>query len=218
MHNEAKKIAECIKSKINELGVEGIEKNGFLEDLGQWTDIVKDMVEYDYYKRIIDAMDEAEEMDELESKLYGGRMGYRGRDSMGRFVHRPGRGRSAGYHPLWHMMPEMDDMYDEEYPEMYGNYRMGYTGGRTHDMNMGSDSMRGTGEGSRYGRSYDNYRSAKRHYTETQSPEHQRQMKENISEIFDDMEDIVQDVWKDMEPAEKQKYKAKMTQLVQKMQ
>lgn len=217
MHEYSKRIAEHIKSCYGDLSSMSLEE---LCELEKWSKVIKDLTEYDVNKRAIEAMDEAKEEEKLMEKLDGGRMGYRGRNSRGRFVHRTGRGRSAGmgYTPLWHMMPEMDDMYDEEYPEIYENYRMGYTGGRTHDMNMSGGDMRGNGENSRYGRSYDNYKMAKRHYTETQSPEHQRQMKENISEIFDDMEDIVQDVWKDMDPAEKQKYKSKMTQLVQKMQ
>lgn len=214
MHNTAKKISECIKAKINEIGIDCIDEKTLCE-LGQWTDIVKDMVEYDYYKRILDAMDEEEEMEELECKMYGGRMGYRGRDSRGRFVHMAGRGRSAGYTPF---IPPfmMGEQYADEYPEMYDNYRMGYTGGRMDGMSGGA--MRENADGSRYGRSYDNYKQAKRHYTETKSPEHQKQMRDSIAEVFDDMEEITVDMVRDMTPEEKQRYKQKLQQMMQKIQ
>lgn len=223
---ETKELHELCE-KLEKLACHSFE-NGMdkvnTEEAGQVIDMIKDLCEAKekvvkscYYKTIIKAMEKEEEENKKEEEMYG-RMGYRGRDSMGRFVHRSGRGRSAGYTPLWHMMPEMDDMYDEEYPEMYGNYRMGYTGGRTHDMNMGGDSMRGTGESSRYGRSYDNYKSAKRHYTETKSPEHQKAMRDSIAEVFDDMEEITVDMVKDMTPEEKQRYKVKLQQMMQKIQ
>ena len=90
--------------------------------------------------RIVEAMDEAEQ----EEKLMG-RMGYRGRAANGRFVHRSGRGRSAGYTPYLHMMEEgMDDydMYDEMPYPMTG-YRMGYTDGN-RGGNMGNSSSSGS--------------------------------------------------------------------------
>lgn len=266
MHDESKiemKISEETKGlhdlceKLEKLACHSFE-NGMdkvdAEEAGQVIDMIKDLCEAKekvvkscYYKTIMKAMEKEEEEDKKEEEFYG-RMGYRGRDSRGRFVHRSGRGRSAGmgYTPLWHMMPEMDDMYDDDYMDMMPeNYRMGYSGGRGgnygggnrsgsgnsggrsdggsyggrygYDDGMGysHDGQRG---GSRYGESYDGYRAAKRHYTETQSPEHQKQMKEKIGEVFDDMESITMDMVKDMSPEEKQKYKVKLQQMMQKIQ
>lgn len=73
-------------------------------------------------------------------------------------------------------MPEMDDMYEDEYPEMYGNYRMGYSGGRMDGMNHHSGSeMRNMGT-SRRGETYDRYKDNRRHYTESKDAEAKRRM------------------------------------------
>ena len=233
MHKFAEKIMECVKSKVEARGIDNVSYEE-AKELGEWVDIAKDIVCYDKDMRLIEAMDEEEKYGEMEY-----RMGYRGRDSRGRFVHRPGRGRSAGYTPFmppFMMGEEYEDEY--EYPEMYGDYRMGYSGGRGGNSgggrsggsgNSGDSSGQGNNSGSygysegnrggsRYGESYDDYRKARRHYTETKSPEHQKEMKEKISEVFDDMEAITVDMVKDMSAEDKQKYKVKLQQMMQKIQ
>lgn len=232
MHEYSKRIADCIKAHYG--SIENIEGENLCE-LEKWAKIIKDLTEYDINKRIIEEMDECEKLEKLEDKM-GGRMGYRGRDSRGRFVHRPGRGRSAGmgYTPYLHMMPGIEDMYDEDYMDMIPeNYRMGYSDGRSGNYGGRSDGGSYSGqsgntgrygyddgrrEGSKYGRSYDEYRQAKRHYTETKDPEHQKKMKDSIAEVFDDMEDITVDVVKDLTPEEKQRYRQKLQQMMQKIQ
>lgn len=217
MHKFAEKIMECVKSKVETRGIDNVSYDE-VKEIGEWVDIAKDIVCYDKDMRIIEAMDEEEKYGDMDY-----RMGYRGRDSKGRFVHRSGRGRSAGYTPYVHMMPPfMDVMYDEYDGMMPEDYRMGYSdgrggrsgnyGGSEHSENVGN---RG---GSRYGESYDGYRNARRHYTETHSPEHQKEMRDKISEVFDDMETITVDMVKDMSPEDKQKYKVKLQQMMQKIQ
>lgn len=221
---------ECVKSKVEARGIDNVSYEE-AKELGEWVDIAKDIVCYDKDMRIIEAMDEEEKYGEMEH-----RMGYRGRDSRGRFVHRPGRGRSAGYTPFIppFMMGEgYEDEY--EYPEMYGDYRIGYSGGRgrnsggsrsgdpggNYSVPGSSGNIRGQGEnsgGSRYGESYDGYRNARRHYTESGDEQSKKRMQESVSEVFDDMEDIVNDVMKSMDANEKAKYRQKLTQMVQKMQ
>lgn len=233
MHKFAEKIMECVKSKVEARGIDNVSYED-VQELGEWVDIAKDIVCYDKDMRLIEAMDEEEKYGEMEY-----RMGYRGRDSRGRFVHRPGRGRSAGYTPFmppFMMGEEYEDEY--EYPEMYGDYRMGYSGGRGENSgggrsggsgNSGNSSGQGNNSGSygysegerggsRYGESYDDYRKARRHYSETKSPEHQKEMKEKIGEVFDDMEAITVDMVKDMSAEDKQKYKVKLQQMMQKIQ
>ena len=197
------------------------------EKLKYTMEIVKNAICADKDYRIVCAMDEAEE----EEKFIG-RMGYRGRARNGRFVHRSGRGRSAGYTPYLHMMEDgMDDydMYDEMPYPMTG-YRMGYTGGNmgnssssgSYSGNYGSGNSRSGYESmrqpSRYGESYDRYSDRRRHYHESGDEDSKKKMEDSIGEVFDDMENVVQDVWKEMTPEQKQKYKARMTQMVQKMQ
>lgn len=229
MHKFAEKIMECVKSKVEARGIDNVSYDE-AKEIGEWVDIAKDIVCYDKDMRLIEAMDEEEKYGDMDY-----RMGYRGRDSRGRFVHRPGRGRSAGYTPYLHMMPPfMDGMYDEYDGMLPEDYRMGYSegrGGRSGNYgdtgNSGNSGGQGNNSdsygysdrgGSRYGESYDDYRKARRHYSETHSPEHQKKMKEKIGEVFDDMEAITVDMVKDMSPEDKQKYQLKLQKMMQKIQ
>ena len=217
MHKFAEKIMECVKSKVETRGIDNVSYDE-VKEIGEWVDIAKDIVCYDKDMRIIEAMDEEEKYGDMDY-----RMGYRGRDSKGRFVHRSGIGRSAGYTPYVHMIPPfMDGMYDEYDGMMPEDYRMGYSdgrGGRSGNYG-GSEHSENAGNrgGSRYGESYDDYRKARRHYTETHSAEHQKEMRDKISEVFDDMETITVDMVKDMSPEDKQRYKVKLQQMMQKIQ
>ena len=227
MHEYSKRIGEHIKSCYSDFNKMNREE---LDELKAWACVMKDLTEYDINKRGIEAMDEAEQ----EEKLYG-RMGYRGRAANGRFVHRSGRGRSAGYTPYLHMMEDgMDDydMYDEMPYPMTG-YRMGYTDGN-RGGNMGNSSSSGSYSGnygggnsrsgydsmrqpSRYGESYDRYKDSRRHYTENPTPEYQQKMKENADDVFDDIEELAKKMYSEADANDKAKFKQKMTQLVQNM-
>lgn len=225
MHKFAEKIMECVKSKVEARGIDNVSYDE-AKEIGEWVDIAKDIVCYDKDMRLIEAMDEEEKYGDMDY-----RMGYRGRDSRGRFVHRPGRGRSAGYTPYVHMMPPfMDGMYDEYDGMIPEDYRMGYSDGRGgRSGNYGNNGGQGNNSGSygysegerggsRYGESYDDYRRARRHYSETKSAEHQKEMREKIGEVFDDMEAITIDMVKDMSPEDKQKYQLKLQKMMQKIQ
>lgn len=227
MHEYSKRIGEHIKSCYSDFNKMNREE---LDELKAWACVMKDLTEYDINKRGIEAMDEAEQ----EEKFYG-RMGYRGRAANGRFVHRSGRGRSAGYTPYLHMMEDgMDDydMYDEMPYPMTG-YRMGYTDGN-RGGNMGNSSSSGSYSGnygggnsrsgyesmrqpSRYGESYDRYKDSRRHYTENPTPEHQQKMKDDADDVFDDIEELAKKIYSDADANDKAKFKQKMTQLVQNM-
>ena len=233
MHKVAMEMGKWAMEQAKAHGFDNLSAQDW-DDLKDCMEIVKSAVCADKDYRIVEAIDEAEQ----EEKFYG-RMGYRGRDSRnGRFVHRSGRGRSAGYtpYPYLHMMEDgMDDydMYDEMPYPMTG-YRMGYTDGN-RSGNMGNSSSSGSYSGnygggnsrsgyegmrqpSRYGESYDRYSDRRRHYHESGDADSKKKMEDSIGEVFDDMENVVQDVWKEMTPEQKQKYKARMTQMVQKMQ
>ena len=228
MHEYSKRIGEHIKSCYSDFNKMNREE---LDELKAWACVMKDLTEYDINKRGIEAMDEAEQ----EEKMYG-RMGYRGRDARtGRFVHRSGRGRSAGYMPYLHMMDGMED-YEDMYdylPEMMTGYRMGYTDGN-RGGNMGNSSSSGSYSGnysggnsrsgyegmrqpSRYGESYDRYKDSRRHYTENPTPEHQQKMKDDADDVFDDIEELAKKIYSDADANDKAKFKQKMTQLVQNM-
>lgn len=210
MHKIAMEMGKWAMEQAKAHGFDNLSSQDW-DDLKDCMEIVKSAICADKDYREVEAMDDFE-------KEYG-RMGYRGRARNGRFVHHSGRGRYAGYTPYLHMMDEdgeYDGMYDY-YPEMLTGYRMGYTGGR-----HGVESMDGKGmemrRPSRYGESYDRYADHRRHYHDSNDMESKQKMESAIGEVFDDMENVVQDVWKEMTPEQKQKYKARMTQMVQKMQ
>lgn len=227
MHKVAMEMGKWAMEQAKAHGFDNLSAQDW-DDLKDCMEIVKSAICADKDYREVEAMDDFE-------KEYG-RMGYRGRAANGRFVHRPGRGRSAGYTPYLHMMEDgMNDydMYDEMPYPMTG-YRMGYTDGN-RGGNMGNSSSSGSYSGnygggnsrsgyegmrqpSRYGESYDRYSDRRRHYHESGDADSKKKMEDSIGEVFDDMENVVQDVWKEMTPEQKQKYKARMTQMVQKMQ
>lgn len=217
MHKFAEKIMECVKSKIEARGIDNVSYEE-VKELGEWVDIAKDIVCYDKDMREIEAMDEEEKYGEMDY-----RMGYRGRDSKGRFVYRSGRGRSAGYTPYVHMMPPfMDGMYDEYDGMMPEDYRMGYSdgrggrsgnyGGSEHSENVGN---RG---GSRRGETYDRYRDNRRHYTDTKDLESKKKMDESMKEYMDDAMDSMKEMWKDADPQLKQTMKTELTKMIQQLQ
>lgn len=149
MHKLAEKIADCLKAKVEGMGIDNIQ-GADLEELGKWTEIIKDIACYDKDMRIIKAMDEAEDSEESMKyiEMYEDypemRKGYRGqpRDSMGRFRSRRGRrgGRMGYEEPLYHMTPEMYKMQDPEYWRDMDREEMGrmyYDGGSTGGTSTG---------------------------------------------------------------------------------
>lgn len=173
---------------------------------------------------IIEAMKEQDEEEKLMSK-----MGYNNRRyADGRYAPR-GRGSYYGFYP-----PEMDgDEYMREYlkdPSMFAeNMRMGYR--YMGDLNT-TGNVPGTGDAghltptapavaagyrSPHGMMYDRYMDARRNYTATKDPEDGKAYKQAMADVFNDLEMITADMWKDMTPEEKTKYKNKLTTMVQKM-
>ena len=229
MHKVAMEMGKWAMEQAKAHGFDNITSQEW-DDLKDCMEIVKCAVCADKDYRIVEAMDEAE-----QEEKFMGRMGYRGRAANGRFVHRSGRGRSAGYTPYLHMMEDgMDDydMYDEMPYPMTG-YRMGYTDGN-RGGNMGNSSSSGSYSGnyggensrsgyesmrqpSRYGESYDRYKDSRRHYTENPTPEHQQKMKDDADDVFDDIEELAKKIYSDADANDKAKFKQKMTQLVQNM-
>ena len=229
MHKMAMEIGKKVMEEAKAKGLDNFNAEDW-EKLKYTMEIVKNAICADKDYRIVCAMDEAE-----EEEKFMDRMGYRGRAANGRFVHRSGRGRSAGYTPYLHMMgDDMDDydMYDEMPYPMTG-YRMGYTDGN-RGGNMGNSSSSGSYSGnygggnsrsgyegmrqpSRYGESYDRYKDSRRHYTENPTPEYQKKMKDDADEVMDDIEQLAKRMYEDSDPQDKAKFKQKMTQLVQNM-
>lgn len=230
MHKMAMEIGKKVMEEAKAKGLDNFNAEDW-EKLKYTMEIIKNAICADKDYRIVCAMDEAE-----EEEKFMGRMGYRGRARNGRFVHRSGRGRSAGYTPYLHMMEDgMDDydMYDEMPYPMTG-YRMGYTdGNRGGDMgnssssgsysgNYGGGNSRSGYEGmrqpSRYGESYDRYSDRRRHYHETKDAESKKQMDDSMKEYMADVMENMRDMWKDADPTLRQTMKADLTKMVQQLQ
>lgn len=226
MHKVAMEMGKWAMEQAKAHGFDNLSSQDW-DDLKDCMEIVKSAICADKDYREVEAMDDFE-------KEYG-RMGYRGRAANGRFVHRPGRGRSAGYTPYLHMMEDGMDEYDmyDDMPYPMTGYRMGYTYGN-RGGNMGNSSSSGSYSGnygggnsrsgyesmrqpSRYGESYDRYKDSRRHYTENPTPEHQQKMKENADDVFDDIEELAKKMYSEADANDKAKFKQKMTQLVQNM-
>lgn len=227
MHKIAMEMGKWAMEKAKAHGFDNLSSQDW-DDLKDCMEIVKSAICADKDYREVEAMDDFE-------KEYG-RMGYRGRAANGRFVHRFGRGRSAGYTPYLHMMEDGMDDYDmyDEMPYLMSGYRMGYTDGN-RGGNMGNSSSSGSyssnyGGGnsrsgyesmrqpSRYGESYDRYSDRRRHYHETKDAESKKQMDESMKEYMADVMENMRDMWKDADPTLRQTMKADLTKMVQQLQ
>lgn len=241
MHKLAEKMADCLKAKVEGMGIDNIE-GAALEELGKWVDIIKDIACYDKDMRIIKAMDEAEENEEKmkyieEYEDYPEmemRRGYRGqpRDSMGRYTSRRRGGRRMGYEepPYWHMTPDMyhdwDNMTEaERMRDMDRPHRKMYftetsSGQSTNSSGMSGGNMGGS-DGNRGGRDSREGRSgnARRGYMETKEMGKDKQ--EKMKELENYMKELSSDVTEmisDASPEEKTMLKNKMQVLMTKIQ
>ena len=227
MHKVAMEMGKWAMEQAKAHGFDNLSSQDW-DDLKDCMEIVKSAICADKDYREVEAMDDFE-------KEYG-RMGYRGRAANGRFVHRSGRGRSAGYTPYLHMMDDGMDDYDmyDDIPYPMTGYRMGYTDGN-RGGNMGNSSSYGSYSGnygggnsrsgyegmrqpSRYGESYDRYSDRRRHYHETKDAESKKQMDDSMKEYMSDISENLREMWKDADPTLRQTMKADLTKMVQQLQ
>lgn len=227
MHKIAMEMGKWAMEKAKAHGFDNITSQEW-DDLKDCMEIVKSAICADKDYREVEAMDDFE-------KEYG-RMGYRGRARNGRFVHRSGRGRSAGYTPYLHMMDDGMDEYDmyDDIPYPMTGYRMGYTDGNrggnmgnssssgSYSENYGGGNSRSGYEGmrqpSRYGESYDRYSDRRRHYHETKDADSKKQMDDSMKEYMSDVSENLREMWKDADPTLRQTMKADLTKMVQQLQ
>lgn len=206
MHDMIEKLSECAKCEIDK-GIENIDQC----EMGQVTDMMKDLAEAMYYRTLMKSMEEssADETMEMFERLGDGRRFYDNyRYSNGRFAPK-GRGTRRGYDepPYFHMTPEMyrGMEHDRDIDRNYG--RMYYTEPATSGMNMTESG----------------YDKAKRHYTETkemhkantaEDKEHKMKSLENyMKELSGDITELLTD----MTAEERTMLKSKLSTLVSKM-
>lgn len=161
MHKWAKQIMECVKAKVDGIGIDNFEGQN-LDDLKDFTEIAKNIACFDKDYRIVEAMEKAEDNEDIMRMLeqyedYPDRRYYdHYRYANGRFAPK-GRGTRRGYEepPYYHMYPEREHMRDmdrDDRGKMYYSEPSSNMGGNDNMSRNYSES---------------NYDRAKRNYTET---------------------------------------------------
>lgn len=207
IHEMIEKLTKCAEMEL-EKGVENINA----EEMGEVTDMIKDLAEAEYYSKISKAMDEAEygedydyrgAFDEYERRGYTGQP--RSKTS-GRFMRR-GDGRRS-YMPMmrdydWDNM-QMDRDMDREHGKMY----------YTEPMTMRNDNQ--AHSESRYDRARRGYEETKSMHKDNSSESKQMKMK-SLEDYMKSLAEDVTDMVNDMSQEEKSLMKQKMQVLMQKI-
>ena len=229
MHKLAEKIAKCLEAKVEAMGIDNIE-GADLEEFGKWTDIMKDIVCYDKDKKIIEAMDEAEDSEEAMKYIemyenYPERKGYRGqpRDSRGRYMRR-------GYDEMMGYMPEMyRDMDRDSMGRMYytgntstggsqGQSNGGSSMGSSHSGSMGySDGMMRDSREGRSGQSRRSYIETKEMHKGNTQQDKDMKLKE-LDKYMNELSSDISEMIHDSSNEEKTMLKQKLNGLIQKIQ
>lgn len=220
MHKFAKQIMECVKTKVEAMGIDNIEGQ-HLEELEKWTEIAKNIVCYDKDYSIVEAMKEAENDDNIraiemyedypERRYYDN---YRYKTS-GRFAPK-GKGSympRRGYDepPYYHMNPDMYREHDPEYwrdvdrksGKMY--YTEPITMDKTHDARESRSGM------------------MRRSYMETKemhkanTPEDKQQKMKELEKYMGELSTDITEMISDASQEEKNLLKQKLQVLTQKI-
>ena len=226
MHKWAKQIMECVKAKVDGIGIDNFEGQN-LDDLKDFTEIAKNIACFDKDYRIVEAMEKSEDNEDIMRMLeqyedYPERRYYNEyRYSNGRFAPK-GRGTRRGYvePPYYHQMPEdyhrWEDMSDAE--RMRDLDRMSH-GKMYYSEPMSGDQMSTGTHDAREGRAG----MSRRSYIETKELHHgdsaadkDAKMKE-LEKYMKSLSEDVTELFSGMSPEEKQLTKTKLTTLVTKM-
>lgn len=213
MHKFAKQIMECVKTKVEAMGIDNIEGQ-HLEELEKWTEIAKNIVCYDKDYKIVEAMEESENDDNMraiemyedypERRYYDN---YRYKTS-GRFApngkgsYMPRRGYEEP--PYYRMNPEMYREHDPEY---------------WRDMDRKDGKMYYTEPitmESRYDKAKRGYEESKMTHKENTPESKQAKMKDLEMYLKELSEDVTQ-LLADATPEERSMVKNKMQVLTQKL-
>lgn len=231
IHEMLEKLTEVALSELNMKGACNVDTH----EMGAVIDMVKDLAEAEkavwekcYYKSVVEAMEEADEFEEMVYKE--GRAGYdRWRNSHGRFApkghgHETSMAMAAGRHGF--TPDKMHSFYDDPRFWEYQPWSsvMGYPGdGRDYSGSHNGRSM-GVNDGrmaaaSRMGYTpseddhpyrkspYDHYKEARRYFHETGSQDHKRMMDEKAKECVSETIDTMKDIFTQSDPQMQQKMK-----------
>ena len=210
MHDMIEKLSECAKCEIDK-GIENIDSC----EMGQVTDMMKDLAEAMYYRTLMKAMEEssADETMEMFERYGDGRRYYdRYRYADGRFAPK-GRGTRRGYDepPYWHMTPEMYREMEHDRDMDRSSGRMYYTEPKmTPDGGM-RDRREGKSGMSR--RSYMESKELHKGNTPEDKDAKMHDLERYMKELSEDMAELISD----MTPEERTMTKSKLSTLVSKM-
>lgn len=210
MHKWAKQIMECVKAKVEAIGLDSFEGQN-LDDLKDFTEIAKNIACFDKDYRIVEAMEKSEDDEDIMRMIeqYEDCPDRRYYDAYryanGRFAPK-GHGIRRGYEepPYYHISPEAEHMrdMDRDYGKMY------YTEPMTGNTQHMSES---------------NYDRAKRNYTETKemhknnTPEDKEHKMKALDGYIKELGGDITQLIGDMTAEEKNLLRSKMSTLVSKI-
>ena len=205
MHEYEEKVKKLCETKdricsLTDMYLSQGVDNICVSELGGLVDMIKDLVDAEknvwkacYYKLASEELKEAKEEEEMYDPMM--RMGYDNyRYASGRFApkgrgtyHRPSSSR-RGYMPMEDM--SFNDM------------------GHMIDHDLSAADHRAWNAASRYGKPYQDYQMAKRHYTETHDQHARDEMDTRAVEHMADMIATMKEIWNDATPTLKKQMAA----------
>lgn len=215
MHKWAKQIMECVKAKVDGIGIDNFEGQN-LDDLKDFTEIAKNIACFDKDYRIVEAMEKSEDNEDIMRMLeqyedYPDRRYYdHYRYANGRFAPK-GRGTRRGYEepPYYHMPINYNDPeYMRDMDKGMG--RMYYT--EPTVSGNGSSHMTESG-----------YDRAKRNYTETKemhknnTPEDKEHKMKALDGYIKELGGDITQLIGDMTAEERNLMRTKLSTLVSKL-
>lgn len=215
MHKWAKQIMECVKAKVEAIGLDSFEGQN-LDDLKDFTEIAKNIACFDKDYRIVEAMEKSEDDEDIMRMVeqyedYPNRRFYdHYRYDNGRFAPK-GRGTRRGYEepPYYHMPVNYNDMeYMRDMDKGMG--RMYYTEPVVSDNNSSHTIESG-------------YDRAKRNYTETKemhknnTPEDKEHKMKALDGYIKELGGDITQLIGDMTAEERNLMRTKLSTLVSKL-
>lgn len=218
MHKWAKQIMECVKAKVEAIGLDSFEGQN-LDDLKDFTEIAKNIACFDKDYRIVEAMEKSEDNEDIMRMLeqyedYPDRRYYDAyRYANGRFAPKGKGTYRRGYEepPYYHMYPEREHMRDMDRDDRGKMYYSEPTSNVSGSNNMSRNY------------SESNYDRAKRNYTETKelhkgnTQEDKEHKMKSLDSYMKELSTDITHLLGDMTAEEKNLLRTKLSTLVSKI-
>lgn len=193
------RLVSCMEAQMAN-GVECVDT----KEAGAVVDMIKDLADAEksiwtacYYKTVVEAMKDRDDEEE--------RYGYNNRRYANGEYAPKGHGHASppmGYRPMREDEGEFWDEYSRD-PGLIDRIRMGYSG------KSAAERM-----DHRYGQAYNEFKEARRHYTETSSAADKERMSEYADQHLHDTMFSIREMWKTADTDLKKRIKADLTGLV----